>query len=222
MPVLDQFYPFDRPFGAPASAALWGKMAQQFVPDGVVAGSLNNFNAAISAGSITVQSGAVAIHGYYGEIQNNQTFAVGTNGMVVIGVDMVGESISCYYKDSVTDYNGLTQSATLWEIPLYLVSGTTLADRRVFLNPGRGLITGFSVPGPYGQANGAVANYTVGFASITHPCVVLAIFQAAFYVMNVNVAQNIFMQGYMQYGLPDQVLTANYEILRWPGGATGR
>jgi hypothetical protein len=217
---FDQYFPFDKGFGAPASAALWGKMAQQFAPDGVLYSYLNQLNATVSGGNVTIQTGAAMVHGYYGEIQNNQTFPVGTNGMVVAAVDMSAEVMSIYYKDTVTDYSGLTQSSTLWEIPLWLVSGgTTLIDKRAYTDPGRGMGSGVgaSIGSYIDLAPGANTQFNTGFINFTHPSAALFIYQIQFQIAAAS-TQAVLWNGTYQNGQPDANLTYTYEWL-WPGAS---
>lgn len=225
MPNFDQYYPFDKGFGAPASAALWGKMAQQFVPDGIVYGYLNQIGASIAGGNITLQTGAVLIHGYYGEIQNPQTFAVGSGGMVVAAVNMSTEVMSTYYKDGVTDYSGLTQTATLWEIPLWLVtSATTVVDKRASTSNGRGLAMGVSASlGAYLTIPAGVSTqFNVGYINFTHQTVGLFTYVAQFEVSQPNLPSDVVFSGTYQYGQADVQQTYSYEWT-WPGasGTTG-
>src|SRR5882672_12250454 len=144
---FDEFFPFDLGHGATANSARWRKMAQLWMSDGVLANYLNSLSATISAPNVTLTPGAVFIHGYYAEIQTAQTIPVLTNGTIVAKVDYTNKLCSIYYKDGATDYSGYEQSANNWEIPLWLVSGTTLTDLRVMINPSAGLAWWASVVG---------------------------------------------------------------------------
>lgn len=133
---FDEYFPFDPGFGASANAARWRKMAHLWMSDGVLQGYTNQLNAsAISGGSTTIATGAAFIYGYYCEIANPQSIAVGTNGTIVAKVDLVNEIASIYYKDGSTDYSGYEQDANAWEIPLWLVNGTALSDLRTMIAP---------------------------------------------------------------------------------------
>lgn len=222
---FDQYFPFDKGFGAPASAALWGKMAAQFSPDGVISAYNNQMGATITGGNITIQTGAAMVHGYYGEVQNPQSFPVGTNGMVVAAVDMSAEVMSIYYKDGVTDYSsspGLIQTSTLWEIPLWLVSGTTPVDRRSFVSPGRGLGAAASASiGAYiAMTSGTPYQFNVGTFNFSHPAWVMFTWQAQFRLASASLGADVIWYGTYQYGLPDQQGSYSYEWT-WPGGVTG-
>ena len=144
MGVLDEFFPFDLGFGYPANTTRWRKMAQLWQSDGVYGGYLNQLSAALAGTTVTVQSGGLFIHGYYGEVQNPQSLTgIGTNGTVVAGVDLVNQSVSIYYRDQVVDYGpnattNFAQNANTWEIPLWLVSGSTLIDLRTMITPAAG------------------------------------------------------------------------------------
>jgi hypothetical protein len=138
---FDEYFPFDPGFGASANAARWRKMANLWMADGVVANYLNQMNATIAASVITVQTGAVFVHGYYAEITANQTFTVGT-GTIVAHVDYNTEIVSLIYRDTVVDYGagGFEQDANVWEIPIWGVTGgATLLDLRNLINPAVGL-----------------------------------------------------------------------------------
>jgi hypothetical protein len=149
---FDLTFPWDKGFGTPASSSMWRKMAQLWCSDGVVAGYQQSLTCTLSAGTVTVNPGACFIHGYYGEVINTQTITgVGSNGTVVAKADLVNEICLIYYKDQAVDYGGTTgyeQDANAWEIPLYLVSGTTLTDLRTMVSPGVGLGWWSSAPGP--------------------------------------------------------------------------
>lgn len=145
--TFDEFFPFDPGHGASANAARWRKMAQLWAPDGVLNNYLNELNAVPAFPQVTVQTGAVFIHGYYAELATQQTFTVGTNGTIVAQVNMAinSEVINLVYRDSVTDYgsnpaNSYEQDANIWEIPVWGVSGgNTLLDLRTRINPATGL-----------------------------------------------------------------------------------
>ena len=226
MPNLDEYYPFDPGFGASANAARWGKMASLFSPDGIVFGYLNSLNATISGGSITIQTGAVMVHGYYGEIQTAQTYALGgTSGMVVAAVNLTTEVMSTYYRDGIVDQSGLTQSATLWEIPLYLITGTaTMLDKRAAVTLSRGMSTAASVGvGSYTTlTSGTPVQFNIGTFNFTHPGTALFTWQAQFQITNPAQFVDVIWYGTYQYGLGDAAGSIAYEW-SWPGasGSTG-
>jgi len=142
MANFDEFFPFDPGYGASANAARWRKMAQLWVADGVLANYLNQMNATIAGSTVTVQSGAVFIHGYYAELQNSQNFTVGTNGTIVAQVNFANEVVALVYRDTIVDYGGggFQQDNNVWEIPIWGVSGgTTLLDLRNLINAATGL-----------------------------------------------------------------------------------
>jgi len=144
--VFDEFFPFDPGHGASANSARWRKMAQLWASDGVLNNYLNEMNATQAGTQVTVQTGAVFIHGYYAELATQQTFTVGTNGTIVAQVNMAinSEVINLVYRDGVIDYgsnpaNSYEQDANIWEIPIWLISAGSLVDLRTKINPATGL-----------------------------------------------------------------------------------
>jgi hypothetical protein len=167
MALLDEFFPFDLGNGAPANTARWRKMAQLWAPDGILANYLNQLNATLAGTTVTVQSGGLFLHGYYGEVQNPQTITgVGTNGTVVAGADLVNQNVSIYYRDQVVDYGSnpatnYEQDANKWEMPLWLVSGTTLVDLRNLFTSGMGMGWWNSAPGPVSVGTGTTSQMNI-------------------------------------------------------------
>jgi hypothetical protein len=132
---------------------MWRKMASLWSSDGVVANypvaTPNCLSATLAGTTVTVNPGAAFIHGYYGEIQTAQTITgVGTSGTVLAKADLVNENLTVYYKNGATDYSGYEQDANAWEIPLWLVSGTTLIDLRTMVQPGGALTWWNTLAGP--------------------------------------------------------------------------
>ena len=87
---------------------------------------------------------------------------VGTNGTIVAGVDLTsgGQTISIYYRDGVVDYgsnpaSNYEQDASKWEMPLWLVSGTSLIDLRTMLTPGSACGWWGTLAGPVSVASGS-------------------------------------------------------------------
>jgi hypothetical protein len=165
VPNFDEYFPFDKGFGASANSARWRKMAQLWCPDGVLlnypAGlpAVTQLFATIASGTVTINPGAAFIHGYYAEVLAAQNVtSVSGNGTIVAGVDLVNEICSIYYKSGATDYSGYTQSLTLWEIPLWLVTGgTTLTDLRTFVTGGQGVTWAGRLDGPVSIATGTTS-----------------------------------------------------------------
>lgn len=155
--TLDEYFPFDIGYGMPANTARWRKMAALWQSDGVVINYANQLNATIAGTSVTVQTGALFIRGYYGELINASGYVispVGTNGTIVAGVDLVQQTVSIYYRDGVVDYGtnpatNYEQDQNKWEIPLWLVSGASLVDLRTMITPGNACGWWGTVPGPY-------------------------------------------------------------------------
>jgi hypothetical protein len=144
LPNFDEYFPFDPGYGASANAARWQKMAKLWAADGVVANYLNQMKATMVGNIVTVQTGAVFIHGYYAEIQANQAITVGTNGTIVAQANFNTEIVTLVYRDGIIDYgsnpnNSYEQDTNIWEIPIWLISGGVLVDLRNLINPATGL-----------------------------------------------------------------------------------
>jgi hypothetical protein len=144
--TFDEFFPFDPGHGASANSTRWRKMAQLWAPDGVLSNYLNQLNATQAGSQVTVQTGAVFMHGNYAELENPQTFTVGTNGTIVAQANLAlaNEFINLTYRDGVVDYgtnpsNNYEQDTGIWEIPIWLISGGSLVDLRNLINPATGL-----------------------------------------------------------------------------------
>lgn len=170
MANFDEFFPFDPGFGAAANAARWRKMAFLWAADGVVANYLNQMNATIASSVITVQTGAVFIKGYYAEIQNPQTFTVGT-GTVCAQVNFNNEVVSLVYLDTVVDYGsgGFQQDANIWTIPIWgIQGGTTLLDLRNLINPAVGLRWAANQAGSTPVASSGTLQTSFGTARIPY------------------------------------------------------
>ena len=157
---LDEYYPMDIGQGMPANTYRWRKMALLWQCDGVVGNYANQLNVAsttVTGGAVTIQTGALYIHGYYGELINAAGYVispVGTNGTIVAGVDMNQQIVSIYYRDGIVDYGSIPasyyqQDQNKWEIPLWLVSGTTLIDLRTMITPSAGSGWWNTVAGPF-------------------------------------------------------------------------
>jgi hypothetical protein len=165
VPNFDEYFPFDKGFGASANSARWRKMAQLWCPDGVLqnyptgVSTVTQLFATIASNTVTIQPGAAFIHGYYAEVMAPQNVvSVTGNGTIVAGVDLVNEICSIYYKSGATDYSGYTQSLSLWEIPLWLVTGgATLTDLRTFIIGGQGVTWAGRLDGPISIATGGTS-----------------------------------------------------------------
>lgn len=159
--IFDEFYPFDPNFGAPANAFRWRKMAQLWQSDGVranwpggVAATVRDLYATNSGLTITIQPGAVFIHGYYAELTPTTTnhpwplnISATLNGTLVAQANLStnNENVQLVWRDTVMDYGSnastnfaqdITQDKTIWEIPLWQMQNGTLVDLRTMINPG--------------------------------------------------------------------------------------
>jgi hypothetical protein len=213
MPIVDEFFPFDLGYGYPANTARWRKMAQLWTSDGVLSNYLNTLTTTLAAGVATVQTGAIFVHGYYGEVQNPQTIpGIGTNGTIVAGVDLVNQNVSIYYRDQVVDYgpsptSNYEQDASKWEIPLYLVSGTSLIDLRTMITGAAGSGWWSTVAGPI-SVNPSQTVQT-NFLTLRVPYVGKALLRGELLLtfLDVSQAQSAICQLTYQFGASDQQLS---------------
>lgn len=218
---FDLQFPWDKGFGTPASSAMWRKMASLWCADGVLANyptaTPNSLSATLAGGTVTVNPGACFIHGYYAEIQTAQNITgVGTNGTVLAKADLANENCLIYYKNGATDYappgtsNFATfyeQSANNWEIPLWLVSGSTLIDLRTMLNAGRALTWWNTLAGPNVIASGQTAQYNFVTARVPYIGNALLIGTMVLTFTDASQAQSAICQLTYQQGASDQALS---------------
>ena len=190
-------------------------MAQLWQSDGVISGSGNGsqLNATIAGSTVTVNPGAVFIHGYYAELQNAQNLTVGTNGTIVAQVQFSTEVVDLYYKDGAVDYGpsatlNFEQSANNWEIPLWLVSSGTLIDLRT-------MITAASGSGWWGTTTGPVtvaSSTTVqtNFLTLRVPYAGQALLRGELLLTftDSSQAQSAICQLTYQFGLAEQQVTS--------------
>jgi hypothetical protein len=134
--ALDSFFPFDQGQGLNASQPRWRLMARLFYGSGVVPGYLNQFNATLAGGVLTIQSGGAWIDGFYGETAGNKALPV-TNGTVVARMDPTGRQI--IFALLPTPQQPTQNLTDIYEIPLWVITGTSLSDARQFANavPGK-------------------------------------------------------------------------------------
>jgi hypothetical protein len=178
MPNFDETFPWDPGYGAQANAARWRKMGKLWAPDGVVQGYLNQLNCTGTLPNVQIQTGAVFVNGYYAEVQNPQSFTMGTNGTIVAQVNYANEVAALIYRDTITDYGtggfqqdqpGVVTTPNIWEIPIWGVSGgTTLLDLRNLINPATGLRWAASSPGATPVASNSTLQSSFGLARIPY------------------------------------------------------
>jgi hypothetical protein len=206
MPNFDEYFPFDPGFGASANAARWRKMANLWMADGVLANYLNQMNATMAGSVITVQSGAVFIHGYYAEIVNPQNFTVGT-GTVVAQVNFNTEIVALVYRDTVVDYGsgGFEQDANIWEIPIWgIQGGSTLLDLRNLINPAVGLRWWASQVGSTPVGSGTTLQTSFGLARIPYAAQGFLHGTMLLTFSDMSQAQSVICQMTYQWGVGDQ------------------
>jgi hypothetical protein len=209
MAILDEYFPFDLGNGSPANTARWRKMAQLWSSDGVLANYLNTLTATLAGTTVTVQTGGLFIHGYYGEVQNVQSITgVGTNGTVVAGADLVNQNVSIYYRDQVVDYgsnpaSNYEQDTNKWEMPLWLVSGTSLIDLRNMVSPGTGLGWWSSAPGPVSVSTSTTSQINILTARVPYPTSAILSGTLLLSFTDASQAQSVICQLTYQFGQSD-------------------
>jgi hypothetical protein len=197
-------------------------MAQQWQADGVISG----LGATLAGTTVTVTIGALFVHGYYGELQNPASITgVGTNGTVVAGVDLSAQTISLYYRDGVLDYgsnpaSNYEQDTSKWEIPLWLVSGTTLVDLRTMLTPGAACGWWNTAPGPVSVASTVSVNQAVLTLRVPYAGKALLRGEILVTYTDSRTAQSAICGLTYQQGQSDQQLTPTITPAT-PGGGPG-
>ena len=231
MANFDEFFPFDPGYGASANAARWRKMANLWMADGVLANyplgaaaTVSQLYATIAGTTVTVQPGAVFIHGYYAEITTSQTFTVGTNGTIVAQVNYANEVVALVYRDTVVDYGsgGFEQDANIWEIPIWGVSGgTTLLDLRNLINPATGLRWWTSQPGSTAVATSTTLQNSFGLARIPYAAQGFLHGTMLVTFSDMSQAQSAICQMTYQWGQGDQQVSPTVTPAIGAGGPAG-
>ena len=127
MTIVDNYFPFDTGPGSSATASRWRLMARVWQGSGVIANYLNNMSPSIAGSVVTINTGAVWIDGYYGEIDSPKTVSISGNVIVVARMDPTARQIL------LTSVTTPTQTLTgIYEVPLARVTSGTLVDIRQF------------------------------------------------------------------------------------------
>jgi hypothetical protein len=151
------YFPFDTGPGANVYELDWSKMARHWLPSGVIDNELNEFAVSTNDSGLDVQvaSGRAWIMGHFFESDAAETLAIGPNGSgnpridrVVIRLDWTANTIDLAVVAGTPAASptapALTQSATVWEIPLAQVAVANGAVNILSANitDGRGFVTG--------------------------------------------------------------------------------
>jgi hypothetical protein len=91
----------------------------------------NQFAATLAGGVLTIQPGGDWIDGFYGETTGNKALTV-TNGTVVARMDPTGRQI--IFALLPTPQQPTQNLTDIFEIPLWVITGTALGDVRQFAN----------------------------------------------------------------------------------------
>jgi hypothetical protein len=138
--AVDSYFPFDTGNGATATLSNWRSMGRRFLSSGIIPSNTNNqFSMSLAGGVATINTGALWIDGFYGEITTPKAVTVGTssNGLLVARMDYTAKQVLIYWVAG-TGYvapPGVSQrpsQATTgnYDIPLYYINGTTVRDCR--------------------------------------------------------------------------------------------
>lgn len=136
MTAMDIYYPFATGVGATASQGGWLNIASSFREGGILRGKGNALRPSISGTTVTLQTGAVLIQGFYGESTGTKTFTVPTSGgsfgIVVAQADFTSNVISLVYNASTSTP---VQTTSLWEYMVCRILAGVLTDCRAFIAP---------------------------------------------------------------------------------------
>jgi hypothetical protein len=142
LPAFDEYFPFNKGFGSPANASRWQKMSKIWSGDGVDIGVDFQFgnvgNPTTYAGTtVTLQSGAVYLQGYYAELLASAPLAItvpnNPTGVIVAHLNILTSVMEPLYLNglSVPPVNSATDAYLfLWK----LVAGV-FTDKRVLVGP---------------------------------------------------------------------------------------
>jgi microcystin-dependent protein len=149
--TVDNYFPFTNGPGSAATQDNWRLMARNWVQggSGIIAGYKNQFKPTISGTSITVDTGAAWLDGFYGENTAAKTVTATGNGMVVVQMDptpSTGGVINIAFK--VGQSKPVQQSTGVFEIPIATVAGSGLTDARQYVVTTASILvpTGVMVP----------------------------------------------------------------------------
>lgn len=135
--AFSEYFPFDHGFGSASNSSRWGKMAQLWAPNGVVAGVGNLLAATIVApASTTVQvdTGAAWIQGYYADNTAQVSVDVpGTaSGLLSARIVFASQTMELFYNNTVSTP---VQNTTFWDLPIALLASGVITDQRVYTGP---------------------------------------------------------------------------------------
>jgi hypothetical protein len=129
--VAMNVWPTDAADGAVSSEARWRLMARQWVPSGVVRGAGGELAPSLAGTNLTVRSGAAWVDGHYTELPGDQVLTATANGLAVVRFDPAANTAELLYRDGATTPN--RSPIGVWELPVALIAGSALADRRALL-----------------------------------------------------------------------------------------
>jgi len=147
---VDNYFPFTTGPGAAATQDNWRLMARNWVQggSGIIYGTRNQFKPTMAGTTVTVDTGAAWLDGFYGENITTKTITAGGTGQVVVQMDPTATPpvINIAFKPGQT--TPVQQSTGVFEIPIANISGTTLTDVRQYVSTTASVIipTGVMVP----------------------------------------------------------------------------
>jgi hypothetical protein len=135
--LTQEYWPFATGAGATVTEARWSAMAKQWMPDGVLAGYLNQLQVfADSTGmQVKVRSGEAHIQGHVFRSDAEEILAVAANNSgstrldrVVVRLSWVAKTITIAVKTGTASLPALQQDSSVWEISLAQISVANLAS----------------------------------------------------------------------------------------------
>jgi hypothetical protein len=138
--IFDTYFPFDDGPGANTGMARWRRMAQLWLPSGVVRGVTgelgpNFFDA--GAQTFHVAPGAVWAHGFYGEAVAGKAVPIpGNDGLLVARLRPDTHDIILEWRPGARFGDELQDPNGWWDVPLYETwPDGRWADRRRLVSP---------------------------------------------------------------------------------------
>lgn len=135
--TVDNYYPFDQGPGASANDSRWRAMARYFIPSGIIVGATNGFANSLVGTTLTIQSGAAWVDGYYGESTSSKTLTVTNWGLLSMRLVHSASPpiIELFYNDGSTVVPALSLTEP-YDVPIAAMVGGALQDWRQWVQPG--------------------------------------------------------------------------------------
>lgn len=128
------YFPFDQGKGETANQQNWRSMARLWYPSGIVPyynGMCACSYATTGGGTVTVQTGALWIDGFYAELLNTKTLnPVSGTGQVVVHMDPSQRTVDVRFVSGQTKPTQVVGG--IWEIPLMQLTSGVAKDARQY------------------------------------------------------------------------------------------